>query len=60
MCHQTIGWSDRSRYPAPLRAAKQIDLDHPEYRRSTPPEDRPNADEEEEFADEQSPFDHGT
>ncbi|WP_131738708.1 RNaseH domain-containing protein [Actinomadura roseirufa] len=52
LCHQTIAWSDRSRYPAPLHAAKQIDLDHPEYRRSTPPEDRPSSDEDEEFVDE--------
>ncbi|WP_165975032.1 RNaseH domain-containing protein [Nonomuraea deserti] len=51
LCHQTIAWSDRSRYPAPLHAAKQMDLDHPEYRRSAPPEDLPQS-EEEEFEDE--------
>ncbi|GAA0956350.1 RNaseH domain-containing protein [Actinocorallia libanotica] len=52
LCHQTIAWSDRSRYPAPLHAAKQIDRDHPEYRRTAPPEDQPNTGEEdEEFAE---------
>ncbi|MFD4170504.1 RNaseH domain-containing protein [Streptomyces albidoflavus] len=40
LCHQTIAWSDRSRYPVPLHAAKQLDLDHPQYRRSAPPEEQ--------------------
>lgn len=40
LCHQTISWSDRSRYPVPLHAAKQLDLDHPQYRRSAPPEEQ--------------------
>ncbi|MFJ2034146.1 RNaseH domain-containing protein [Streptosporangium sp. NPDC087985] len=40
LCHQTIAWSDRSRYPVPLHAAKQMDLDHPQYRRSAPPEEQ--------------------
>ncbi|AJE81753.1 hypothetical protein SLNWT_1377 [Streptomyces albus] len=39
LCHQTIAWADRSRYPVPLHAAKQLDLDHPQYRRSAPPEE---------------------
>ncbi|GII89729.1 hypothetical protein Ssi03_77190 [Sphaerisporangium siamense] len=52
LCHQTIAWSDRSRYPAPLHAAKQMDLDHPEYRRSAPPEEQPRLGDEEEFVDE--------
>ncbi|MEU6442475.1 RNaseH domain-containing protein [Streptomyces sp. NPDC047046] len=33
LCHQTLFWSDRARYPVPLHAAKQMDLDHPQYRR---------------------------
>ncbi|MFI2632326.1 RNaseH domain-containing protein [Streptomyces collinus] len=40
LCHQTIAWSDRSRYPVPLHAVKQLDLDHPQYRRSAPPEEQ--------------------
>ncbi|MGW1947565.1 RNaseH domain-containing protein [Streptomyces sp. NPDC001940] len=40
LCHQTIAWADRSRYPVPLHAAKQLDLDHPQYRRSAPPEEQ--------------------
>ncbi|MFE5111793.1 RNaseH domain-containing protein [Streptomyces sp. NPDC056663] len=40
LCHQTIAWADRSRYPVPLHAAKQLDLDHPRYRRSAPPEEQ--------------------
>ncbi|WP_329025681.1 RNaseH domain-containing protein [Streptomyces sp. NBC_00690] len=40
LCHQTIAWADRSRYPVPLHAAKQMDLDHPQYRRSAPPEEQ--------------------
>jgi hypothetical protein len=33
LCHQTLFWSDRARYPVPLHAARQMDLDHPQYRR---------------------------
>ncbi|WP_425581744.1 RNaseH domain-containing protein [Streptosporangium vulgare] len=40
LCHQTIAWSDRSRYPVPLHAARQMDLDHPQYRRSAPSEEQ--------------------
>ncbi|MFI1727709.1 RNaseH domain-containing protein [Streptomyces acidicola] len=40
VCHQTIAWSDRSRYPMPLHSAKQLDLGHPQYRRSAPPEEQ--------------------
>lgn len=36
LCHQAISWSDRTRYPAPLHAALQMDLGHPQYRRSAP------------------------
>jgi hypothetical protein len=50
LCHQTIAWTDRSRYPVPLHAARQMDLDHPQYRRTAPPEERitdePGADEQ--------------
>ncbi|USQ82564.1 RNaseH domain-containing protein [Streptomyces phaeoluteigriseus] len=31
LCHQTLFWSDRARYPVPLHAARQMDLDHPQY-----------------------------
>ncbi|MDJ1130815.1 RNaseH domain-containing protein [Streptomyces iconiensis] len=43
--HQTIAWFDRSRYPVPLHAAKQLDLDHPKYRRSAPPEELDQTDD---------------
>ncbi|WP_169332357.1 RNaseH domain-containing protein [Nocardia brevicatena] len=39
LCHQTMAWTDRSRYPAPLHAAKKMDEDHPQYRRSAAPGD---------------------
>ncbi|WP_405818002.1 RNAseH domain-containing protein [Streptomyces sp. NBC_01390] len=32
LCHQTLFWSDRARFPVPLHAARQMDLDHPQYR----------------------------
>lgn len=36
LSHQAISWSDRTRYAAPLHAALQMDLGHPQYRRSAP------------------------
>jgi hypothetical protein len=36
LSHQALSWSDRTRYPAPLHAALQMDLDHPQFRRSKP------------------------
>ncbi|ASU59858.1 RNaseH domain-containing protein [Nocardiopsis dassonvillei] len=33
LCNQTAAWVDRARYPVPLHAAKQMDDDHPEFRR---------------------------
>ncbi|MFD7881879.1 RNaseH domain-containing protein [Streptomyces bauhiniae] len=36
LSHQALAWSERTRYPAPLHAALQMDLDHPQYRRSAP------------------------
>lgn len=39
LCHQTIAWSARSRYAVPLHAAKQLNLNHPQYQRSAPPEE---------------------
>lgn len=36
LSHQALSWSDRTRYPAPLHAALQMDLGHPQYRRSAP------------------------
>ncbi|WP_187280842.1 RNaseH domain-containing protein [Microbispora sp. CSR-4] len=40
LCHQTLFWSDRSRFPVPLHAARQMDLDHPQYRRTAPLEEK--------------------
>ncbi|MGW1055956.1 RNaseH domain-containing protein [Streptomyces sp. NPDC002521] len=34
LCHQPLAWANRTRYPVPLHAAQQMDLDHPQYRRS--------------------------
>ena len=39
LCHQTLGWTGRTRYPVHLHAAEQMDLDHPQYRRSALAED---------------------
>ncbi|WP_228563268.1 RNaseH domain-containing protein [Catenulispora rubra] len=40
LCHQALTWSDRVRLPVPLHAAKQMDLDHPQYRRTAPSEEK--------------------
>lgn len=40
LCHQAQFWDGRSRFPVPLHAAKQMDLDHPQYRRTTAPEEK--------------------
>lgn len=37
LCHQAQFWDGRSRFPIPLHAAKQMDLDHPQYRRTANP-----------------------
>jgi hypothetical protein len=37
LCHQPLAWANRTRYPVPLHAAQQMDLDHPQYRRSAVP-----------------------
>ncbi|GAB3943536.1 hypothetical protein GCM10029976_066300 [Kribbella albertanoniae] len=34
LCHQAQFWDSRTRYPVPLHAAKQMDEDHPQYRRT--------------------------
>jgi hypothetical protein len=34
LCHQSLAWSNRTRYPVQLHAAQQMDLDHPQYRRT--------------------------
>jgi hypothetical protein len=34
LCHQPLAWTERTRYPVHLHAAEQMDLDHPQYRRS--------------------------
>lgn len=39
LCHQPLGWTGRTRYPVHLHAAEQMDLDHPQYRRSALGED---------------------
>jgi hypothetical protein len=36
LCHQPLAWSNRTRFPVPLHSAQQMDLDHPQYRRSAP------------------------
>jgi hypothetical protein len=41
LCHQAQFWDGRSRFPVPLHAAEQMDLDHPQYRRTAAPEERP-------------------
>ncbi|MFJ2195318.1 RNaseH domain-containing protein [Streptomyces violaceusniger] len=48
LCHQTLFWSDRARYPVPLHAARQMDLDHPQYRREVLDAEPGSGDEAEE------------
>ncbi|WP_412751497.1 RNaseH domain-containing protein [Krasilnikovia sp. M28-CT-15] len=43
LCTQSFGWTRRTRYPVRLHAANQMDLDHPQFRRSARGED-PEAD----------------
>lgn len=43
LCHQSLAWTGRTRYPVHLHAAEQMDLDHRQYRRSALGED-PEAD----------------
>lgn len=38
LCHQTLSWTGRAKYPVPFHAAAQMDLDHPQYRRTIAPE----------------------
>jgi hypothetical protein len=40
LCHQPLAWANRTRYPVPLHAAQQMDLDHPQYRRTALKDDR--------------------
>lgn len=40
LCHQTQFRDGRSRYPVPLHAAKQMDLDRPQCRRTAAPEEK--------------------
>ncbi|MDT0300608.1 RNaseH domain-containing protein [Streptomonospora wellingtoniae] len=35
LCDHAISWDGRTRYPAPVHLAMQLDKDHPDYRRST-------------------------
>ncbi|MBC9714483.1 DUF3893 domain-containing protein [Streptomyces sp. TRM66268-LWL] len=46
LCHQTLFWSDRARYPVPLHAARQMDFDHPQYRREAIDAEPGSGDEE--------------
>ncbi|MEU3047996.1 RNaseH domain-containing protein [Streptomyces sp. NPDC006984] len=39
LCNRPLAWSNRTRYPVHLHAAQQMDLDHPQYRRTAPQED---------------------
>ena len=39
LCTQSLGWTRRTRYPVQLHAANQMDLDHPQFRRSARGED---------------------
>jgi len=41
LCHQAQFWDGRSTFPVPLHAAKQMDIDHPQYRRTAAPEEKP-------------------
>jgi hypothetical protein len=34
LCHQPLAWANRTKYPVQLHAAWQMDLDHPQYRRT--------------------------
>jgi hypothetical protein len=34
LCDHAISWDGRTKYPAPLHLARQMDHDHPEYRRT--------------------------
>jgi hypothetical protein len=34
LCDHAISWDGRTKYPAPLHLARQMDRDHPEYRRT--------------------------
>jgi RNaseH domain of pPIWI_RE/pPIWI_RE module N-terminal domain/MID domain of pPIWI_RE len=43
LCHQAQFWDGRSRFPVPLHAARQMDLDHPQYRRTATLEKKPIA-----------------
>jgi hypothetical protein len=40
LCHQAQFWDGRSTFPVPLHAAKQMDVDHPQYRRTAAPEEK--------------------
>jgi hypothetical protein len=40
LCHQSLAWTNRTRYPVQLHAALQMDKDHPQYRRSALGEDQ--------------------
>jgi hypothetical protein len=41
LCHQAQFWDGWSTFPVPLHTAKQMDLDHPQYRRTAAPEEKP-------------------
>ena len=47
MCHQSTAWDGRTTRPAPLHLARNIDLDHPEYRRTLAHDDPHTAEDSE-------------
>ncbi len=40
LCHQPLASANRTRYPVPLHSAQQMDLDHPQYRRTALKDDQ--------------------
>jgi hypothetical protein len=43
LCRQTSGWDGQTTYPEPVHLARQLDLDHPEYRADEFPDDPESA-----------------
>ncbi len=52
LCHHALSWEGRTSYPAPVHLAIQMDMDHPEYRRTIDTADQidPEEDTEEDAA----------
>ncbi|MFI5960450.1 RNaseH domain-containing protein [Cryptosporangium sp. NPDC051539] len=45
LCHHALSWEGRTRYPAPVHLAIQMDKDHPEYRRTVDASDEVDPEE---------------